>query len=150
MSLAIDTIFIEALSENSELMERLGQTDDSLARIYGTAIPLPDEDALNADVPYIIVGFDGLTNDSKTKDEPYEGEYDQVSISVEITANNLNELHELTQTVRDTILNFLREYETPIADYQFSAQAIQYDSIKPCYWQVLNYLCDTNNAKEYE
>ena len=30
-------------------------------------------------------------------------------------------------------------------DFTFGAQAIQYDSLKPCYWQVLRYQCETNN-----
>jgi hypothetical protein len=29
-------------------------------------------------------------------------------------------------------------------DYQLSAQAVNYDQMKPCYWQVLSYQCDTN------
>ena len=35
--------------------------------------------------------------------------------------------------------------ETPVEDYQFSAEAVQYDSLKPCYWQALVYQCDVIN-----
>ena len=49
MSLATDSIFISALQSNQELMERIGYVaptseDDpgQPARLYGTAIPLPD------------------------------------------------------------------------------------------------------------
>ena len=44
-----------------------------------------------------------------------------VNIGVEVTARNINELHELTQTVRDTILSYLRENDTAIMDYNFAA-----------------------------
>ena len=65
MSLATDSIFIAAIQSNTELMEALGyeapeeEYEGRPGRLYGTAIPLPDEDADNTPVPYIIVTFDG-------------------------------------------------------------------------------------------
>ena len=135
------------MQSNGDLLEALGydaQTGEP-ARLYCTAIPLPDEDADNVPVPYVIVTFDGLTNDQGTKDDRYESEYDTVNIGVEVTARNINELHELTQTVRDTILSYLRENDTAITDYNFAAQQIQFDSLKPCYWQMLTYQCEVEN-----
>lgn len=152
MSLATDSIFITALQSNSELLEALGYDPETgeNARLYCTAIPLPDEDADNVAVPYVIVTFDGLTNDQGTKDDRYESEYDTVNIGVEVTARNINELHDMTQMVRDTILSYLRENDTAIMDYNFAAQQIQFDSLKPCYWQVLTYQCDVNNTNDDE
>ena len=158
MSLATDNIFITALQSNADLLEKLTEyvtddgtiaTDDT-TRLYGTSIQLPDEDFVNVPVPYVIVTFDGLTNDQGTKDERYESEYDTVNIGVEITAKTLDDLHTLTQMVRDTILSYLRTNDTAINDYQFAAQQIQYDSLKPCYWQVLTYQCDVNNTYDDE
>jgi hypothetical protein len=151
MSLATDSIFITALQSNTDLLEALGYveatetSEGAPARLYCTAIPLPDEDADNVPVPYVIVTFDGLTNDQGTKDDRYESEYDTVNIGVEVTARNINELHDMTQMVRDTILSYLRENDTAIMDYNFAAQQIQFDSLKPCYWQVLTYQCDVEN-----
>jgi hypothetical protein len=152
MSLATDSIFITALQSNSELLEALGYDPETgeNARLYCTAIPLPDEDADNVPVPYVIVTFDGLTNDQGTKDDRYESEYDTVNIGVEVTARNINELHDMTQMVRDTILSYLRSNDTAIMDYNFAAQQIQFDSMKPCYWQVLTYQCDVNNTNDDE
>jgi hypothetical protein len=156
MSLATDSIFITALQSNSDLLEALGYvaptltTEGTPARLYGTAIPLPDEDLDNVPVPYVIVTFDGLTNDQGTKDDRYESPYDTVNIGVEVTARTLDDLHELTQMVRDTILSYLRTNDTAINDYQFAAQQIQYDSMKPCYWQVLTYQCDVTNTNDDE
>ena len=158
MSLATDSIFVTALQSNSELLEKLKEyidDDDNVRydetpRLYGTAIGLPDDDADNVPVPYVIVTFDGLTNDQGTKDDRYESPYDTVSIGVEVTAKTLDDLHELTQMVRDTILSYLRTTDTAIMDYNFAAQQIQYDSLKPCYWQVLTYQCDTVNTNDDE
>jgi hypothetical protein len=158
MSLATDSIFVTALQSNSDLLEKLTEyidDDDNVQydetpRLYGTAIGLPDDDADNVPVPYVIVTFDGLTNDQGTKDDRYESSYDTVNIGVEVTAKTLDDLHDLTQMVRDTILAYLRENDTAIEDYQFAAQQIQYDSLKPCYWQVLTYQCDVINSNDDE
>ena len=158
MSLATDSIFVTALQSNSDLLEKLSKfidddgttVIDETPRLYGTAIGLPDDDADNVPVPYIIVTFDGLTNDQGTKDDRYESEYDAVNIGVEVTAKTLDDLHTLTQMVRETILSYLRDNETPIMDYNFAAQQIQYDSMKPCYWQVLTYQCDVTNSNDDE
>ncbi len=139
MGLATDSIFIAALSQDSEIMETIG------GRLYGTAIPLPDEDLDNVPLPYLVVTFDGLSNDSQTKDYTYEGDFDQVTIGVLVVGETLGSLHDLTQQVRETILAYMEEEDTGIEDYQFTAQAIQYEALKPCYWQVLSYQCDVRN-----
>ena len=35
-------------------------------------------------------------------------------------------------------------YELIPDDYQLRGSAVNYDSLKPCYYQVLTYDCDTN------
>ena len=142
MSLATDSIFIAALKSSEDIMQAIG------GRLYGTAIPLPDEEADNVPVPYIIVTFDGLNNQTQTKDEKYEGCYDTVQIGVEVVGKSLAALHELTQNVRDAILSYFKENDTPIDEYTFTADAVQYDSLKPCFWQVLRYQCDVYNLTE--
>ena len=144
MSLATDSIFIAAIQSNPALVDLIG------GRLYGTAIPLPDEDADNVPVPYIIVTFNGLNNQNETKDDVYESNYDTVNIGVEVTGETIDDLHELTQAVRDTILSYFREHETAVSDYTFSADPIQYDSLKPCYWQTLRYQCEVENLNDDE
>ena len=123
-------------------------------RLYSTAIPMPDEDAENVPVPYVIVTFNGLNNEGTTKDDPFEGDTDVVQIGVEVTAINREQLAELTQLVRSTIHDYLTEdvddERQTIDDYQLSADAIQYDSMKPCYWQTIRYQCDVYNRTDYE
>ena len=142
MGLSTDSIFIAALSASDDIMEAVG------GRIYDTAIPLPDEEAENTPVPYIIVTFDSLQNDQTTKDDRYESEYDKVEIGIEVVGQTLGQLHDLTQMVRDVILDYFRNNATAVEYYDFSAQAIRYDGDKPCYWQVLSYQCEVNN--EYD
>ena len=144
MSLATDSIFIAAIQSNPALVELIG------GRLYGTAIPLPDEGADNVDVPYIIVTFNGLNNQNQTKDDVYESNNDTVNIGVEVTGKTIDDLHELTKAVRDTVLAYFRANHTNVEDYTFSADAIQYDSLKPCYWQTLRYQCEVYNLNDDE
>ena len=146
MSLQTDIIFVKALRANADLMKQLAAGD-----VYNTSIALPDEDLANAKLPYIIVSFDGLTNDVETKDDPYEGDSDNVTISIEIAARTRTELGQLAEAVRHQVHDYFVEADptdddfnlVPL-DYQFSAQQVNYDQMKPCYWQVLSYQCDTN------
>ena len=145
MSLQTDIIFVKALRANADLMKQLAAGD-----VYNTAIALPDEDLDNAPLPYVIVSFDGLTNDVETKDDPYEGDSDNVTISIEIAAKTRTELGQIAEAVRHQVHDYFVEADptdddfnlVPL-DYQFSAQQVNYDQMKPCYWQVLSYQCDT-------
>lgn len=146
MSLLTDIIFVKALRADQSLMKMLPAGD-----VYNTTIALPDEDMDNAPLPYVIVSFDGLTNDQETKDDPYESESDTVSISIEIAAKTRPELGELAEMVRKQVHKFFVEsdvededFDMIPNDYQFSAQQVNYDQLNPCYWQVLNYSCDVN------
>ena len=139
MGLSTDSIFIYALSASEDIMQAVD------GRLYGTAIPLPDEEADNVPVPYIIVTFNGLNNVDETKDDMYESDYDSVNIGIEVIGKTLGHLHDLTEMVRDVIHQSFVNNETPVEGYQFSAQPIIFDSEKPGYWQVLNYQCEVYN-----
>lgn len=148
MGLSTDSIFIAAISSDNDIMAALGKTSKRPARLYSTSIPLPDEQADNVPVPFVIVTLDGLTNDETTKDDPFESEDDKVTIGITVAASNRKALADLTQAIRSTIHQYMMENETPVEDYAFSAEAVQYDSLKPCYWQTLVYQCDVNNLTD--
>ena len=155
MSLATDSIFITALQSSPELMETITvyvskgvEHRSEHPRLYGTAIPLPEEEADNVPVPYLIVTFDGLNNDQTTKDDAYESDSDHVQIGIEATAPTLEALHTLTQKVREVVHSYFVEHETQVSGYQFRAEPIIYDEWKPGYGQVLRYQCDVDLISE--
>lgn len=148
MSLQTDIIFVKALRSNADLIAQLPAGD-----VYNTAIALPDEKIDNAEVPYIIVSFDGLNNQDSTKDSSFDGLTDMVTVGIEIAAKTRPQLAELAIMVRDTIRDYFRQHVASRDDedyqlipnsYQLQAQQVQYDSLKPCYWQQLAYQCDTD------
>ena len=145
MGLQTDIIFTKALQSNAHLMSQL-----PAGNVHNISIQLPDVDLNNAPIPYIIVSFDGLTNDKSTKDG-YEGFYDSVTISVDVVAKTRKQLGELTEQVRSTIREYFENIEEGDElfdlvpnDYEFSASGVQYDWEKPCYFQTLSWQCDVN------
>lgn len=98
MGLALDSLFIEMLASDTVLMQAIE------GRLYSTDIPVPDAEYENTPVPYVIVHFDGLTNDDTTKDNPYESDFDTVNISIWVCAKDREALATLTQRIRQTIL----------------------------------------------
>lgn len=151
MGLSTDSIFIAALQGNAALMALLGQTDGRPARLYGTAIPLPDEELDNVPLPYVVVTFDGMANQTSTKDDRYEGSEDVVNIGLLVCAGTLKGLHRLTEMVRRTVVEYMRSVETCVEDYTLTADGIEFDQYAPAYWQVLRYQCDVfNEETDYE
>ena len=146
MSLITDKVFYNALRSNSELMATVG------GRIESTSIPVPDEQLDNTPVPYIIIIFEGLQNEGFTKDNDYEGDTDMVQVSVEVAAENRDQLGSIMQTIRQTVIAYFEDddghdwddYEYVPRNYTFTAGAIGYDPEKPCYYQTLQYQCVTN------
>jgi hypothetical protein len=146
MSLITDKVFYNALRSSSDVMALVG------GRIESTSIPVPDEQFENVPVPYIIITFDGLQNEGYTKDNSFEGVNDKVTVSIEVAAQTRDELGDIMQKIRETVIAYFEDtedhawddYDYIPNDYTFSASAIGYDSEKPCYFQTLTYVCDTN------
>ena len=146
MSLITDKVFYNALRSNAALMQQVG------GRIESTSIPVPDEQLDNEPVPYIIISFDGLQNEGFTKDNSFEGMNDKVQVSIVVAAQTRDELGDIMQTIRETVIAYFEDDEGHAWDdyqyipnnYTFTASQVAYDSMKPCYYQTLNYNCDTN------
>ena len=145
MSLITDKVFYNALRSNAALMTQVG------GRIESTSIPVPDEKLKNEPVPFIIIIFDGLENEGYTKDNSFEGDTDKVTVNIEVAADSRDELGQIMQTIRQTVIAYFEDtedhawddYEYVPDDYTLSASPVGYDAEKPCYYQILKYQCDT-------
>ncbi len=145
MSLITDKVFYAALTASETIVSA---TD---GRIYNTSVPVPDAELDNEPTPYIVITFDGLQNEGWTKDNTFEGDTDRVTVSIDVVAETREELGTLTETIRSQVISFFEAYDPDgalaaliPAGYNLTASAIAYDSQKPCYYQTLQYLCDTN------
>ena len=134
MSLQTDIIFYRAIVEDEAIVEATG------GRIYNTAIPLPDEQLNNVPAPYVVITYDGMSNDPGSKDDPYEGITDTVQIGIEVVANN-TAVHDFFCAAEPLDEDFVLVPD----DYAITASPVQYDQYKPAYWQQLRYSCSTEN-----
>lgn len=150
--LSTDIFFIRAIKSNAEILSKLPAGD-----IYNN-IANPDFDMDNVTLPYIIVNNDGGKNDGTTKDDRYESEDDNVTISIRIVARNRKELDTLANGVRETIRAYIIDMDAEIEnggmpdgmelkpnDYQFSFSEIAHDILKPSHNIMFYYQCDVRN-----
>lgn len=141
MSLQTDRVFFDALKANTTFMAAISN------RLYNTAIPLPDNKAANVPAPYVIISFDGFSNDESTKDS-YEGATDNVSVGIMIVAATREKLAELVDAIRTTIESYMENVEdtdpdfneVPV-DYHLSGSQISYDPNKNARYIQLTYAC---------
>ena len=141
MSLQTDRVFFDALKANTTFMAAISN------RLYNTAIPLPDNKAANVPAPYVIISFDGFSNDESTKDSD-EGATDNVSVGIMIVAATREKLAELVDAIRTTIESYMENVECTDpdfsevpADYHLSGSQISYDPDKNARYIQLTYAC---------
>lgn len=149
MSLIADQVFYNALRQNADLMAMVG------GRIENTSIPVPDDDLANQPLPYIIITYDGMQNEGFTKDDDYEGNVDKVQIGIEAAASDRETLGEIMKSVRKTVKEYFMDATDQQPDgeliplsYDLKASQVRYDSLVPCYYQTLQYDCDTKPDKQ--
>lgn len=144
MSLRTDQFFFNAIRANTSLWNQVG------GRVFNPDRSTVDEKADR--IPYLIIHMDGVRNDIGSKDD-VEGDTDTVQIGILCVASDRDKLATLTEAVRRQCITYLHQVEEdptasdrPLAptDWEFTAEAVNYDEKKPCVWQQLNYKCDTN------
>ena len=93
-----------------------------------------------------------MQNEGLTKDNSFEGDTDIVKVIIEVAAADRESLGVLTELIRQTVIAYFEDTEghateaydlVPIS-YEFSAGRIEYDPVKPCFFQTLSYSCVTN------
>ena len=109
---------------------------------------------MNTPLPYLVVTFEPLTNAAETKDNPYRGDEDRVTIGIEVAAESPDDLTDLAELVRDEVDRFMETYAPEAGEedltsliplgYDFSTTEKTYNWMKPCYFMKLNYQCEAN------
>lgn len=141
MSLQVSKYVIKALQSSESIM---GKTE---GRIYfvGRDNAAEEEDK----IPYVVVMPEGVSTDG-SKDEYEIFDTDQVSVMV--VAETGEEIMEMADEVR---LAMKAEYYRNrhiqegwpfiVRQFTFSAGAVNYDPMKPCYFQALAYSIEDEN-----
>jgi hypothetical protein len=112
-----------------------------------TCFEIPPDELDNTPLPNIIVTNDGFQNNYDTKDDVWESNVDMVQASVDVAASTPQEVDGLVAKVRAAIQSYILDmYEDneniPELQPGFpSSQGIEWDWIKPCYYQKITYQC---------
>lgn len=113
-------------------------------RIFNTMRPEYDEQ--EDKIPYIVVTYEGMTNNNDNKDS-IEGDEDVERVNVLIVAQDRVQLSNIVNAARTAIRDYLGgdAFDTyGIADYSVSASAVLGDWTVPCVYQSLNYTISTS------
>lgn len=138
MSLCTDKFFYQAIAASEVVKEA---TD---GRIYNTADDSVENEA-DTQVPYVIITNNGGQNNVEDKDDVGESDTDTDNISIEIAATSREQLATIATAIRKAVKAEFAESVVgdTIIDYTFSYGPVNFDEWKPCYWQNLNYQCET-------
>ena len=152
-------IFYDAITADEIIMEAVKYTTPQGTTAYAivnTCFEVPPGELDNTPLPNIIITNDGFQNNQSTKDCVWEADEDVVVASVDIAANSPSEVDSLVAKVRkaiDTYITTMWSNDQAIPELQPgspSSQGIEWDWMKPCYYQKLTYQCITNKYEEDE
>ena len=152
-------IFYDAITADEIIMEAVKYTTpqgNTAYAIVNTCFEVPPGERDNTPLPNIIITNDGFQNNQSTKDCVWEADEDVVVASVDIAANSPSEVDSLVAKVRkaiDTYITTMWSNGQAIPELQPgspSSQGIEWDWMKPCYYQKLTYQCITNKYEEDE
>ena len=137
----LSEIFYDAIKADSDLMETIGN------RVVSTCFEIPPTDEDNTPLPNIIITNDGFQSNSSTKDCVWESDEDVVSATVDIAAGSPDELDSLVAQVRKAIGTYITtmydngEVTPELQPGSPSSTGIEWDWMKPCYFQKITYQC---------
>ena len=144
----VDEIIYDAIQADAALMTTIG------GRVVSTCFEVSPDETDNTPLPNIIVTDDGFQNQDTTKDSVWEGEDDEVQVTVDIAAKSPNEVKDLVRMVRRAVSRYIigmyknREV-VPELD-KLSSDGLQWDWMRPCYYQKLTYNCSIKSTTEDE
>lgn len=144
----VDEIIYDAIQADAALMTAID------GRVVSTCFEVSPDETDNTPLPNIIVTDDGFQNQDTTKDSVWEGEDDEVQVTVDIAAKSPNEVKDLVRMVRRAVSRYIigmysNHEAVPELD-KLSSDGLQWDWMRPCYYQKLTYNCSIKSTTEDE
>jgi hypothetical protein len=136
----VDEIIYDAITADETLMALTG------GRVVSTCFEVPPTEDDNTPVPNIIITDDGFHDEIFTKDDIWDSDTDRVQATVDIAASSPEEVKQLVRAVRKVVNDYIHtmyESDQDIPSLQsLTSDGVQWDWMKPCYYQKLFYTCD--------
>ena len=144
----VDEIIYDAILADAALMTAIGE------RVVSTCFEVSPDEKDNTPLPNIIVTDDGFQNQDTTKDSVWEGEDDEVQVTVDIAAKSPNEVKDLVRMVRRAVSRYIigmyENHETVPELDKLSSDGLQWDWMRPCYYQKLTFNCSIKSTTDDE
>lgn len=138
----LDKLIYDALAANETLMTIIG------GRLRGKCFEVPPDEQDNVPLPYIVVTDDGDDEQLETKDCMWMPSEVTAQVSVIVSGNSDNEVHMLISFCRQIIADYMESEDLPYRETpqprSIRRQGKQWDWLKPCTWDTLNYQCDVS------
>lgn len=145
----IDEIFYDALCADETLMAMIAYTTPQGGRAYAiksTCFEIPPDEMDNTPVPNIIITDDGFQAEIFTKDDVWDGDIDRVQATVDVAGNSPSEvkvlIHRVRRAINDYICAMYERGEDIPSLQSLNSDGVQWDWVKPCYFQKLFYTCE--------
>lgn len=144
----VDEIIYDAILADAALMTAIG------GRVVSTCFEVSPDETDNTPLPNIVVTDDGFQNQDTTKDCVWEGSDDEVQVTVDVAAKSPNEVKDLVRMVRRAVSRYIiGMYESheavPELD-KLSSDGLQWDWMRPCYYQKLTFNCSIKSTTDDE
>ena len=144
----VDEIIYDAIQADEALMTAIG------GRVVSTCFEVSPDETDNTPLPNIIVTDDGFQNQDTTKDSVWEGEDDEVQVTVDIAAKSPNEVKDLVRMVRRAgsryVIAMYGNHEAIPELDKLSSDGLQWDWMRPCYYQKLTFNCSIKSTTDDE
>lgn len=133
----LDEILYTALTSDAAFNAAVG------GRIRSTCFEVSPAEQDNVPLPSVIVIDFGSQDGQTTKDNTWESCEDQVQAGIEISASSPKEVHKLLRKARKAVAAYVQtlDYDHQPELNKISRDGVQWDWMKPCYFDTLRYQC---------
>ena len=143
--LKLDELIFNAIKADADLMTAVG------GRVESTCFEVSPDEKDNTQLPYIIIRDEGKRPANQTKDDDWMPSRWQVGAAIEIGAQEPKAVDDLAMMAIRAVNNYIHalydqgEYIPNLLEGFPQTEGVQWDWMKPCYWDLVHYQCDVDN-----
>ena len=143
--LKLDQLIYNAICADSELMTTIG------SRVESTCFEVSPDAKDNTPLPYIVIRDEGKQPAQATKDDDWMPSMWQMGAAIEVGAKDPKEVDDIAMMAMRAVNNYITtlynqgEYIPNLLEGFPKTDGVQWDWMKPCYWDLVHYVCDVQN-----
>lgn len=145
--LKLDELIFNAIKADADLMTVIG------GRVESTCFEVSPEDKDNTPLPYIVIRDEGKQPARETKDDDWMPSMWQVGAAIEVGAKDPKTVDDIAMMAMQAVTNYVTthynqgDYIPNLLEGFPKTDGVQWDWMKPCYWDLVHYVCDVDNIE---